>query len=53
MLTGVIVGYYMEYLKSKERDTISMFLEKLERLPELSQEELSEISDKVKKFTSK
>ena len=52
-VTGIIVSYYMEYLKDKQNDTISTFLEKLERLPELSKKELEEISDKVKKFDNK
>ena len=50
MVPGVVVAYYTEYLKAKETETISAFLEKLERLPELSKEELTEISERVKKI---
>lgn len=50
MIPGVIVTYYIEYLKVKEKETISTFLEKLERLPELSKDELYEISEKVKRI---
>ncbi len=50
MIPGVIVSYYTEYLRVREQETVSTFLEKLEKLPELSQEELVEISEKVKKF---
>lgn len=50
MMTGVVVSYYTEYLNSKKDGTISLFLEKLENLPNLSKEELEEISEKVKKF---
>lgn len=50
MVPGVVVSYYMEYLKMREKDTISLFFEKLEKLPELSQEELAELSDRVKKL---
>ena len=53
MLTGVVVGYYMEYLKAKENETISLFLEKLEHLPELEKEELKRISEKIKKFNKR
>ncbi len=53
MIPGVVVAFYMEYLKFKEQDTISTFLEKLENLPNLSQEELAELSDKVKRFNKK
>ena len=50
MVPGVVVAYYTEYLKIREKETAATFLEKLERLPELSKEELSELSEKVKEF---
>lgn len=50
MVPGVVVSYYMEYLKIREKETISTFLEQLERLPELSKEELENLSERVKKF---
>lgn len=50
MVPGVAVGYYMEYLKAKENETISTFLEKLDHLPDLSHEELVDLSDRVKAF---
>lgn len=53
MVPGVVVGYYMEYLKVREKETISVFLERLERLPELSEEELRELSERVKQFMKK
>lgn len=53
MIPGVVVSYFTEYLKAKENETISTFLEKLERLPELSKEELADISKKVKRFNNK
>lgn len=52
MVPGVVVAYYTEYLKAKESETISAFLEKLEHLPDLSQEELQELSDKIKQFNN-
>lgn len=53
MVPGVVVSYYMEYLKIQQSETISLFLEKLENLPQLSQEELAELSDKVKSYNKK
>lgn len=50
MVPGVIVSYYIEYIKIQERETISEFLEKLECLPELSKPELQELSDRIKKI---
>ncbi len=53
MVPGVVVSYYNEYLRAKENDTISTFLEKLENLPDLPKSELAEISDRVKQFKAK
>lgn len=53
MVPGVIVSYYLEYIKIQERETVSEFLEKLERLPELTKPELEELSDKIKKFNKR
>ncbi len=53
MVPGVVVSYYMEYLKFREKETISIFLEKLERLPELSPEELEQLSQRVREFERK
>ena len=50
MMTGVVVSYYTEYLNDKKKETISLFLEKLEDLPNLSKDELKEISNKIKKI---
>ena len=50
MVPGVVVSYYMEYLKVREKETVSLFFEKLERLPELSREELAELSARVKEL---
>ena len=53
MVPGVVVAYYTEYLRKHEEDTVSTFLEKLERLPELKKQELEEISERVKAFNKK
>ncbi|MBQ3284413.1 MAG: two pore domain potassium channel family protein [Ruminococcus sp.] len=50
MVPGAVVAYYTEYLKIREKDTVSTFLEELENLPEKSKEELADISERVKKF---
>ena len=50
MVPGVVVAYYTEYLKLRENETISTFLEKLERLPDMSREELEELSERVREF---
>lgn len=50
MIPGVVVTYYTEYLKIREKETVTTFLEKLEHLPELDKDELIVLSEKVKKF---
>lgn len=48
MVPGVALTYYLEYVKAKEKETTSLFLEKLENLPNLSHEELEQLSKKIK-----
>lgn len=53
IVTGVVVSYYNAYTQMQFRDSIENFSEKLEQLPDLSEDELREISDAVKKFRMK
>lgn len=53
IITGVVVNYYSEIVEAKKRETATMFLNQLERLPELSREELETLSNEVKKFNKK
>lgn len=50
MVPGVVLAYYLEYIKEAETRTVSVFMEQLELLPELSEDELREISQRVKDF---
>lgn len=50
IIPGVVVSYYLEVLHRRENETLTMFMDKLEHLPELSHEELQAISDKIKKL---
>ena len=50
MVPGVALTYYLEFVKAKEKETTSLFLEQLENLPNLSHEELQQISKKVKEL---
>ena len=49
-ITGVIVDYFSEMRQSQLGASLSEFLDKLERLPELDREELAHISQRVKEF---
>ena len=50
IVTGVVVNYYGQIVEMQRRETAMMFLDKLERLPELSKEDLEDISKRVQKF---
>ncbi len=50
LITGVIVNYYNQIMELKRKETLSALMDRLERLPELSGEELEEIAQKVREF---
>lgn len=50
IITGVIVSFYNQLIAIRQNETLEAFVHKLEHLPELSQEELAELSDNVKRF---
>ncbi len=53
VIPGVITSFYMETIKLRTNDSMEKFMSDLERLPELSKEELAELSQKVKNFQKK
>lgn len=48
MFSGVVVSYYLEVVHRREQESVTMFLDKMEHLTELSPEELKQVEDKVK-----
>ena len=44
IVTGVVVNFYTQLVEMQQKETLAMFMDKLERLPELSKEELEHIS---------
>ena len=48
LITGVAVDYFNEERQRQYDESLTLFLDKLERLPELDKEELAAISKKVK-----
>jgi Ion channel. len=51
VFTAIVVDFYQEKMKIMQRESIMEFMDKLEKLPELSREELAEISERVKRFS--
>lgn len=50
IVTGVVVNFYTQMVEMQRKETLAMFMDQLERLPELSREELENISQKVRKL---
>ncbi len=49
LITGVVVSYCTERMNARRNASVAQFLDQLEHLPELSHEDLVELSEKVKK----
>ena len=52
IFTGIIVNFYNQLSSVRNRETITAFMDKLETLPDMSKEELKELSEKVRRFRS-
>ena len=50
IFTAVVVGYFNEMAKARANESMQKFTDDLEHLPELSKEELENISKRVKEF---
>ncbi len=50
IVTGVVVNFYNQMIKLRQKETLAAVLDKLEHLPELSKEELEEIAKRAKNF---
>ena len=48
MIPAILVSYYMEVIHRRENESVTLFMDKLEHLPEMSKEELQEIADNIK-----
>ena len=51
--TGVVVNFYTQMVELQRKETLAMFMDQLERLPELSREELENISRKIGEYFQK
>lgn len=52
IITSTVVTYHQVKLKTQENDAITLFMDKLERLPELDKKELEEISERIRSLRS-
>lgn len=53
IVTAVITNFYLEATRIRAGDSAHRFLDKLEHLPELSREDLEELSEQAKQFAKK
>lgn len=50
IITSTVVTYHQVKVRTRQDDIISMFMDKLERLPELDRDELADISERIRKM---
>ena len=50
LITGAVVSYCQERMAARRDESVARFIEQLEHLPELSRDELVELSEKVKRI---
>ena len=48
IITGVVVNYYNQIMEMRQSETITAVLDRLEQLPEMSKDELEEVSGRIK-----
>lgn len=48
--TGVVVNFFNQLIELRKENTLNQFIDKMEHLPELSKEELADLSNRVKKY---
>lgn len=53
IVTGVVVNFYTEIIELQRKETFVAFMDKLEHLDEMSQDELKAMSQQVKTFKEK
>lgn len=53
LVTGVIVNYFTQLMQLRNKETLTALIDKLERLPELSREELTEVSRQIRDIRDK
>lgn len=50
IVTGVVVNFYTQMIQLQQEETLTAFMDKLERLPEMSKDELEALSERVRAF---
>lgn len=53
IVTGVVVNFYNQILHLQQEETLAAFLDRMEHLPEMTEEELREMSKKAAFFRQK
>lgn len=53
LVTGVFATFYEELNQRRNKETINQFVDRLERLPELSHDELVKLSKRIIKYKNK
>lgn len=48
--TGVVVNFHSQLIQIRQKETLAAFADKMERLPELTKDELKEMSERAKQL---
>ena len=49
IITSVLVSYFNQLMRLREKDSLATIADKLDRLPDMSKEELKRLSEQIKK----
>ena len=50
VFTALIAGYFMDVVRNNAKQSAAKFLDDLEHLPDMSQEEIKDLSARIRKF---
>lgn len=53
IFTGALASFYSEIMMAQKEETVTQFMDRLEHLETLSEEELSELSQKIRDYRKK
>lgn len=53
IVTGVVVNYFNQLVELRQKGSLTTLIDKLERLPELSPEELEQVARQVREYRGK
>lgn len=53
IITGVVVRLFQQITDARNKETISAFMDELEKLPDMGKDELTSLAERVRKFRNR